>query len=196
MPGQAAARVVSPDVVPYLPPGHSEQAAAPAALYCPAGHKATVALTVPAGHAYPAEQVQGQAVAWVVSPATAPYLPPGHSVHAAAATPLKDPAAHKTLVALADPGGQAYPAEHGEQAPNAAGLKKPPAHTAMVVLDDPGGQEYPAGHAYGHAVEAFTAATASPKDPAAHSVHADAPALLLKDPGTQAIGLVGPPGQA
>ncbi len=66
----------------------------------------------------------------------------------------------------------------------------------MVVLDDPTGQEYPAGHAYGHAVVAFIAATASPKDPAGQGVHADAPELLLKDPGTQAIGTEDPLGQA
>jgi hypothetical protein len=53
-PSHATARPASPA---HVPARQLVQASAPASLYCPAGHRNTVALGEPAGHAYPALQL-------------------------------------------------------------------------------------------------------------------------------------------
>ncbi len=51
LPVQAA--VVSVVALPYVPPGHSEQDAAPVREYCPAGHGLLWYKSVPVGQKYP-----------------------------------------------------------------------------------------------------------------------------------------------
>ncbi len=86
--GQAYPAVQLPlhtDVAPAaelnVPAGHAEHDAAPASLYCPAGHCTAVALVEPTGHAYPGLQVPLHPTEALTAPITAPNVPPAHAVH-------------------------------------------------------------------------------------------------------------------
>jgi hypothetical protein len=64
---------------PYLPGGHSEHAAAPDRLYCPAGQTNTVPLVDSWGQAYPAEQLPLHAL--LCTPVVDPNVPLGQGKH-------------------------------------------------------------------------------------------------------------------
>ena len=74
-PEQAVA--VRPGLDPKEPPGQGLHAAAPPRENCPAAHSTAVALTEPAGQAYPGLQPPSQEDA--TAPGTLPYRPPSHS---------------------------------------------------------------------------------------------------------------------
>ena len=125
------AAVVSPREPPYFPASHGVHVADPDDEYWPRGHCTAVALTEPAGQAYPAGHSPLQLGA--VRPVDEPYAPPGHKplqlafvspaldpyrpaaqgVHVAALPTEYWPAGHSTAVALVEPAGHAYPAAHG-----------------------------------------------------------------------------------
>ena len=102
------AAVVTPDTFPNRPAGHSVHTDAPDSEYCPSGHTIAVALTLPAGQAYPALQLPlHAAVVIIVAP---PYTPAGHREHDGAPLSAYCPVPHTLAVALTLPAGQAYPA--------------------------------------------------------------------------------------
>jgi hypothetical protein len=140
-------------------------------------------------------------------------VPAGQLLQAPAPETLNRPAGHTTTVALEDPAGQAYPAVHlaVHAAARAVSLLHIPAPQALhageparlncpgwqasaVAVTDPGGHAYPAAHA---ALQALARAVPLLHVPAAHAVHAGAPAKLYR-PGGQAsaVALVDPAGQA
>lgn len=98
------AEVCMPTVSPYRPARHGLQLPAPACEYLPATHASGVALTDPAGQAYPAEHTPGQdAPVW-----------PGRKENRPA---LHGPLHVGTAIAVDEP---YRPAGHGEHAPNPA----------------------------------------------------------------------------
>jgi hypothetical protein len=98
-------------VPPNRPAGQSLHDPAPPTLYLPTPHTTAVALTDPAGHAYPALQFPLQPA--VVRPGPLPNRPAGHPLHTPAAPTEYCPGLHTTAVATTDPDGHAYPAGHG-----------------------------------------------------------------------------------
>jgi hypothetical protein len=86
---------------PKEPALHSLHIHAPPKLYLPEVHTAAVKLVDPSAHAYPAAQSPLHVA--VVSPATDPYLPPGHAVHDPAPPTLYVPAGHMAAVGVVDP---------------------------------------------------------------------------------------------
>jgi hypothetical protein len=156
-------------VMPTLhrPPGQGVHSPAPALLKLPAGHSNAVAVTEPAGHAYPAvhrplhrdefmpmvapKRPAGQKPLQVGRPRAgeSPYRPAGHMVHADDPATLNWPAGHCTAVELTDPAGHTYPGEH---APLHAGeleagtLPKVPAGQ-LLHEDAPAKLYWPTGHA-------------------------------------------------
>lgn len=123
--GPLHAAVVSPDVPPNRPAMQSVHTPSPDTLYLPAGQMDAVALTDPAGQAYPAAHRPlhagdvrpgtdpkvpiGQAAVHDedVKPAVSPYRPGAQSVHEPWPPVLYLPGVHLVAVALVDPAGQA-----------------------------------------------------------------------------------------
>ncbi len=88
------------------------QVAAAAREYWPAAHCAAVGEVLPTAQAYPAVQLPEHAAEG--KPVAAPYVPPGHRVHATAPPRLNCPAAHASVhVALVSRAVDPYrPAAH------------------------------------------------------------------------------------
>ncbi len=177
--GPLHAAVVRPGDDPYRPAAHRLQTAAPDTLNVPTGQIDAVALVEPKSQAYPATQLPLHAAD--VSPATDPYLPPGHGVHDPAPPSLYVPATHRAAVGVVDPATHACPAEHG------------PEHAAD---GRPGDAPYrPAGHGPLHA--AVVRPGDAPYKPAAHMLQAAAPPRLNVPPGhMKVVALVDPAGHA
>jgi hypothetical protein len=168
---------VRPGVPPYCPAAHTVHAAAPAREYRPTGH--SVPLTLPATQKYPTVQLLEHAAD--VRPATLPYSPAPHCVHAPAPPSEYVPATHCTAVADVEPAGHAYPAAHGP-------LQD--ADVAPVLLPN-----LPATHCPVHDDTAMPAV--APYVPAEHSLHTLAPLrLYLPTPHNSAVALVDPAAHA
>lgn len=155
---------VRPGVEPYLPAGHKEHTAAPAALHRPGEHwdHAGVESFVPARQTKPA--AQGPSHEDFCRAIPEPYRPASQSVQTAAPVRLYRPAGHTTCSADVDPGGHAYPAlqlpeqlgevnadvapctpsGHTEHVLAPAKLKVPGPQRTAVELEEPAGQMYPA----------------------------------------------------
>jgi hypothetical protein len=165
-PSQAGHEVAGDD--PNRPAGHSVHSAAPAKLYCPAGHANCVDAVEPTGQEYPAVQFPvhiGDGLAVV-----APKVPARHGVHALTPLTLYVPAGQAIAVDDADPAVHAYPAV---QMPLHAADNRPDA--------DP---NLPAGQG---AVQAAVVSPAmSPYLPAGQSVQSAAPVRLYWPAGHRA----------
>jgi hypothetical protein len=188
--GQAPAHVDNdkPMMSLKVPPAHSTQAAAPAKLYRPAGQMKAVALVDPTGHAYPAVQLPLHKEEFNPTTEGLNQLPPGHTVHTAAADKLYWPAGHR--VALMVPAGQAYPAVQlslqtvarpgtslhfpASQSVHAAAplrLYRPAVHIKAVVLSDPARHANPATQTPPHEDVFMPTAVGLNTVPAGHGMH-------------------------
>lgn len=88
-----------PDVMPYLPPGHSVADGLPEGQNDPEGHREAVAVVEAAGQKYPAVQLPVHEA--VVKPVVAPYRPAGQSLHDPEAASEYLPALHTAGCAVA-----------------------------------------------------------------------------------------------
>jgi hypothetical protein len=100
-----------------------------------------VALTDPAGHAYPAGQLPLQIAEG--RPGPDPNTPAGHRLHSLAPLALKVPAGQSAGDGVTDPAAHAYPAAHG-----------PLQEGAVMPLVLP---KRPAGHGPEHSPDASAA---------------------------------------
>jgi hypothetical protein len=164
-------------VDPNCPAGQSVHTVAPAKEYRPTAHWDAVDEIDPGEHAYPAVQMPEQAL--VVSPAVAPYRPPGQGPeHAAAVKPVVTPYS---------------PAAHSKHVPTPATAYCPATHEEHA--EDPSVLNWPAGHCPEHAEDVRP--TVAPNVPGGHAVHTAAPAVEYR-PATHctAVGDVLPAAHA
>lgn len=119
-------------MAPYRPALHAVHTEAPARENCPGPHMVAggVAVTVAAGHAYPA--LHGPEQLGVVSAGVAPYRPGAQSVHTDAPPTVNLPRGHAACVALVAPAGQKNPGAQGpvqdSDTSPAVSPYRPPAH--------------------------------------------------------------------